>query len=54
MAIYFYKQYGELGYLANYSSHGFYKDELYWPTAEHYYQAQKFFSAVLNSLVLPL
>lgn len=43
MAIYFYKQYGPLGYLANYSDHGFYKDGKYWPTAEHYFQAQKFF-----------
>lgn len=42
MAIYFYKQYGELGYLANYSNHGFELDGKYWPTAEHYYQAQKF------------
>ena len=42
MAIYFYKQYGELGYLANYSSHGFELDGKYWPTVEHYYQAQKF------------
>ena len=42
MTIYFYKQYGELGYLANYSNHGFEKDGKYWPTVEHYYQAQKF------------
>ena len=42
MAIYFYKQYGELGYLANYSNHGFELDGKYWPTVEHYYQAQKF------------
>lgn len=42
MTIYFYKQYGELGYLANYSDHGFELDNKYWPTVEHYYQAQKF------------
>lgn len=42
MTIYFYKQYGELGYLANYSNHGFELDGKYWPTVEHYYQAQKF------------
>ncbi len=42
MTIYFYKQYGELGYLANYSNHGFNLDGKYWPTVEHYYQAQKF------------
>lgn len=42
MAIYFYKQYGELGYLANYSEHGFELYGKYWPTVEHFYQAQKF------------
>lgn len=42
MAIYFYKQYGELGYLANYSNHGFELQGKYWPTVEHFYQAQKF------------
>lgn len=41
-AIYFYKEFGELGYLASYSEHGFYKDNIYWKTLEHYYQAQKF------------
>ena len=42
MSIDFYKEYGELGYLANYSNHGFYKDNIYYKTAEHYYQANKF------------
>lgn len=42
MAIYFYKEFGPLGYLASYSPHGFYKDGIYWKTVEHYYQAQKF------------
>lgn len=40
--IYFYKEFGDLGYLASYSSHGFEKDGIYWKTLEHYYQAQKF------------
>ena len=48
MTIYFYKQYGELGYLANYSDHGFELDGKYWPTVEHYYQAQKFESEELK------
>lgn len=51
MAIYFYKQYGELGYLANYSSHGFEIDGKYWPTVEHYYQAQKFESEELQEKI---
>lgn len=42
MAIFFYKEFGELGYLASYSQHGFYMNGLYWSTVEHYYQAQKF------------
>lgn len=42
MAIYFYKEFGELGYLASYSLHGFYKDGIYWRTTEHFYQAHKF------------
>ncbi len=51
MAIYFYKQYGPLGYLANYSDHGFFKDGKYWPTAEHYFQAQKFFDESIQERI---
>lgn len=51
MAIYFYKQYGPLGYLANYSDHGFVKDGKYWPTAEHYFQAQKFFDETIQERI---
>ena len=42
MSIDFYKEHGPLGYLANYSNHGFEKDGVYYKTAEHYYQASKF------------
>lgn len=42
MSIDFYKEFGEYGYLANYSPHGFYKDGTYYPTVEHYYQSEKF------------
>ena len=43
MAVEFYKEFGELGYLANYSDHGF-RDYsgIYYPTVEHYYQSHKF------------
>ena len=41
----FYKEFGEYGYLATYSNHGFFKDGIYWKTSEHYYQAQKFFES---------
>jgi ribA/ribD-fused uncharacterized protein len=30
------------GVLSNFSPHGFELDGLYWPTVEHYFQAQKF------------
>ena len=42
MAIEFYREEGELGYLANYSNYGFTVDGIYYPTAEHFYQASKF------------
>ena len=51
MTIYFYKQYGELGYLANYSSHGFELYGKYWPTVEHFYQAQKFDDETLKEKI---
>ena len=42
MSLDFYKEFGELGYLANYSNHGFKKDGVYYKTVEHYYQSKKF------------
>ena len=42
MSVDFYKEEGPLGYLANYSNHGFTVDGVYYKTAEHYYQANKF------------
>ena len=30
------------GCFSNFSPHGFVLDDLYWPTSEHYFQAQKF------------
>ena len=42
MSVDFYKEFGELGYLANYSNHGFTVDGVFYPTVEHYYQASKF------------
>ena len=43
MTIYFYSH-REVPYgcFSNFSAHGFVLDELYWPTSEHYFQAQKF------------
>jgi predicted NAD-dependent protein-ADP-ribosyltransferase YbiA (DUF1768 family) len=30
------------GCFSNFSPHGFTLDEIWWPTSEHYFQAQKF------------
>ncbi|BAY10694.1 NADAR family protein [Calothrix sp. NIES-2098] len=42
MTIYFYSVREQYGCFSNFSPHGFELDELYWPTSEHYFQAQKF------------
>jgi N-glycosidase YbiA len=42
MAIYFYSTRDEYGSFSNFSAHGFELDGEYWPTSEHYFQAQKF------------
>lgn len=38
----FYVPSDEYGFLSNYSAHGFVLAGKYWPTVEHYFQAQKF------------
>lgn len=41
--IYFYSNHEEpYGCFSNFSRHGFTLDDKYWPTSEHYFQAQKF------------
>lgn len=52
MAIYFYKEFGEYGYLANYSNHGFEKNGIYYKTVEHYYQSQKFDDPDLRNKII--
>lgn len=42
MTIYFYSTLGEYASFSNFSRHGFQLDGEYWPTTEHYFQAQKF------------
>ncbi len=44
MTIFFYKEFGELGYLASYYPEGFYDKGIYYKTIEHYYQSHKFSS----------
>lgn len=42
MAITFYGTRGEHGGFSNFSAHPFEVDGFFWPTSEHYFQAQKF------------
>ena len=42
MPIYFYHQDAPYGCFSNFSAHGFELDGAWWPTSEHYFQAQKF------------
>ena len=42
MPIYFYSTIDAYGCFSNFSLHGFELGGRYWPTAEHYFQAQKF------------
>ncbi|MDZ8188824.1 MAG: NADAR domain-containing protein [Nostoc sp. ChiSLP02] len=42
MTIYFYKAWQPYGCFSNFSYHGIHIQGAYWPTVEHYYQAQKF------------
>ena len=45
MTIYFYYVNEEYGAFSSWSPHGFELDGCYWPTLEHYFQAQKFLAA---------
>jgi N-glycosidase YbiA len=42
MTIYFYSTRDAHGGFSNFSPHGFTLKEVWWPTSEHYFQAQKF------------
>jgi N-glycosidase YbiA len=42
MTIYFYTPRDKYGCFSNFSPHGIELDGRYWPTVEHYFQAQKF------------
>jgi len=44
--IFFYKQSGPYGCFSNFSSHSVYLKDKVWPTAEHYFQAQKFVGTI--------
>lgn len=42
MSITFYTIHEPYGFFSNFSPHGFVLDGVWWPTSEHYFQAQKF------------
>ena len=50
MPIYFFKPHDEYGCFSNFSPHGVELDGRYWPTVEHYFQAQKFTDAAHQDL----
>lgn len=52
MAVEFYKEFGDLGYLANYSDHGFTVDGVHYKTVEHFYQASKFDDPKIRERIL--
>lgn len=52
MAIEFYKEFGDLGYLASYSNHGFIKNNIFYKTVEHYYQSEKFDNKELREKII--
>ncbi len=52
MSIRFFHPDEEYGFLSNFSAHGFDLEDRYWPTVEHYYQAQKFLDSELRERIL--
>jgi len=48
----FYKEFGPLGYLANYSDYGFTINGIYYKTVEHYYQSEKFSNQEIKEKII--
>jgi len=53
MTIDFYKVSQPYGCFSNFSLHGIHIQGTYWPTVEHYYQAQKFVGST-DAVIIPL
>lgn len=47
----FWRTTDEYGALSNFAHFGFMLDEVYWPTSEHYYQAQKTRNSELQTII---
>lgn len=54
MAIFFYIVEEPYGCFSNFSPHGFWLEGYFWPTAEHYYQAHKFWGTDQDALYLAI
>lgn len=53
MTIYFYKVWQPYGCFSNFSPHPIEIQGTYWPTVEHYYQAQKFVGSEEEIIIIP-
>ena len=53
MTVYFYKVCDSYGCFSNFSFHSIKIQDTYWPTVEHYYQAQKFVGT-LDAAIIPI
>jgi N-glycosidase YbiA len=51
MTIYFYSTRDDFGCFSNFSDHGFTLEGKYWPTSEHFFQAQKFAGTKWEELI---
>ena len=51
MAIYFYKVWQPYGCFSNFSLHSIEMQNTFWPTVEHYYQAQKFVGSPSEEII---
>jgi ribA/ribD-fused uncharacterized protein len=51
MAIYFYSKIDKYGAFSNFDPHGVEMDGMWWPTIEHYFQAQKFHDAAYREKI---
>ncbi|HDS7112709.1 TPA: NADAR family protein [Klebsiella aerogenes] len=50
-AILFYRVNEPYGGFSNFARHGFRIGRIYWPTVEHYFQAQKFYDEILKEKI---
>ena len=52
MYIEFYQELGEYNYLSNYSNYGFYINNIFYKTVEHYYQSEKYLDNEIKQKII--